>query len=137
MKWQPLMGTKQQKLQNKSKIKERSISINLFGKACSFFFLPLMVSNILNSISSTISSIILGRMVGVTALAAISAFFPILFFLISFVIGVGAGSSVLIGQAFGAQEWEKVKVIVGTTLSSTFLIGLIVAIRATFSPMIC
>ncbi|HHW28921.1 MAG TPA: MATE family efflux transporter [Syntrophomonadaceae bacterium] len=93
-----------------------------------FFFLPLMVSNILNSISSTISSIILGRMVGVTALAAISAFFPILFFLISFVIGVGAGSSVLIGQAFGAQEWEKVKVIVGTTLSSTFLIGLIVAI---------
>ncbi len=97
-------------------------------KSMFFFFLPLMVSNILNSISSTISSIILGRMVGVTALAAISAFFPILFFLISFVIGVGAGSSVLIGQAFGAQEWEKVKVIVGTTLSSTFLIGLIVAI---------
>jgi Na+-driven multidrug efflux pump len=101
-------------------------------KSIFLFFLPLMLSNTLNSISGTISSIILGRIIGVTALAAVSAFFPILFLLISFVIGVGAGSSVLIGQAFGAQEWKKVKVIVGTTLTSTFLIGLIVAIPGYF-----
>ena len=88
-------------------------------KSIFFFFLPLMLSNTLNSISGTVSSIILGRMIGVSALAAISAFFPILFFLISFVIGIGAGSSVLIGQASGLKR-KKVKVIVGTTLTSTF-----------------
>lgn len=43
-------------------------------------------------------------------------------------IGIGGGSSVLIGQAFGAQEWKKVKIIVGTTLTSTFLLGLLLAI---------
>lgn len=105
--------------------------INLEGslwKEILIFVLPLMLSNFLNSISGTISSIILGRMIGVSALAAVSAFFPVFFFLVSFVIGIGGGSSVLIGQAFGAQEWKKVKVIVGTTLTSTFLLGLLVAI---------
>ncbi|MGB4504335.1 MAG: MATE family efflux transporter [Syntrophaceticus sp.] len=105
--------------------------INLEGslwKEILIFVLPLMLSNFLNSISGTISSIILGRMIGVSALAAVSAFFPVFFFLVSFIIGIGGGSSVLIGQAFGAQEWKKVKVIVGTTLTSTFLLGLLVAI---------
>lgn len=105
--------------------------INLEGplwKGILIFVLPLMLSNILHSISGTISSIILGRMIGISALAAVSAFFPVLFFLVSFVIGIGSGSSVLIGQAFGAQEWKKVKVIVGTTLTSTFLLGLLVSI---------
>jgi putative MATE family efflux protein len=87
-----------------------------------------MLSNFLNSVSGTISSIILGRMIGVSALAAVSAFFPVFFFLVSFVICIGGGSSVLIGQAFGAQEWKKVKIIVGTTLTSTFLLGLLLAI---------
>ncbi len=100
-------------------------------KSIFIFFLPLMLSNTLNSISGTISSIILGRIIGVFALAAVSAFFPIFFLLVSFVIGIGAGSSVLIGQAFGAQEWKKAKVLVGTTLTSTFLIGLIVAVPGT------
>ncbi len=97
-------------------------------KGIFIFVLPLMLSNFLNSVSGTISSIILGRMIGVSALAAVSAFFPVFFFLVSFVIGIGGGSSVLIGQAFGAQEWKKVKVIVGTTLTSTFLLGLLLAI---------
>jgi Na+-driven multidrug efflux pump len=97
-------------------------------KGIFIFVLPLMLSNFLNSVSGTISSIILGRMIGVSALAAVSAFFPVFFFLVSFVIGIGGGSSVLIGQAFGAQEWKKVKIIVGTTLTSTFLLGLLLAI---------
>jgi putative MATE family efflux protein len=109
--------------------------INLDGplwKGILVFFFPLMASNILNSISGTISSIILGRAIGIAALAAVSAFFPVFFFLISFVIGIGSGSSVLIGQAFGAQEWEKLKSIIGTTLTATFLLGVLVAIPGVF-----
>ncbi|HHV34320.1 MAG TPA: MATE family efflux transporter, partial [Syntrophomonadaceae bacterium] len=111
--------------------KTKKSRIDLEGplwKGILIFVLPLMLSNFLNSISGTISSIILGRMIGISALAAVSAFFPVFFFLVSFVIGIGGGSSVLIGQAFGAQEWKKVKVIVGTTLTSTFLLGLLLAI---------
>lgn len=124
-------GALNEQLDQEIKKDTKKSRINLEGslwKELIIFVLPLMLSNILNSVSGTISSIILGRIIGVSALAAVSAFFPLLFFLVSFVIGIGSGSSVLIGQAFGAKEWKKVKVIVGTTLTATFLVGLLAAI---------
>lgn len=87
------------------------------------FLVPLMLSNVLQSISGTVSSIMLGSFIGVNALAAVSAFFPMFFFLISFVIGLGSASSVLIGQAYGAQNLMRVRAIMGTTLTSTFILG--------------
>ena len=92
------------------------------------FLGPLILSNVLQALSGTLNNIYLGQMIGVGALAAVSSFFPLLFFFISFVIGLGAGSSVLIGQAYGAGEPEKVKAIAGTTLTATIVVGLIVAI---------
>jgi putative MATE family efflux protein len=91
------------------------------------FLGPMMLGNILQALSGTISNVYLGQMIGVDALAAVSAFFPILFFFISFVIGLGAGAAVLIGQAYGAKEPEKVKAVAGTTLTTTVIAGVIVA----------
>jgi putative MATE family efflux protein len=50
--------------------------------------------------------------------------FPVVFFFIALVIDVGAGASVLIGQAWGAREPHKVKAIAGTALALGGLIGL-------------
>lgn len=61
------------------------------------FLAPMMLSNILQSLFGTINSIYVGQMIGVDALAAASVFFPVMFFFISFVVGLGAGASVLIG----------------------------------------
>jgi putative MATE family efflux protein len=52
----------------------------------------------------------------------------VLFFLISFMIGLGSGAAVLIGQAWGADEFDRVKAIAGTTLVVGIAAGLIVAI---------
>jgi putative MATE family efflux protein len=92
------------------------------------FLVPLMLSNILQALSGTINSVFIGQLIGVDALAATAAFFPILFFLISFIIGLASGSTVLIGQAFGAKNELKVKQIAGTTMTVTFLSGIVVAI---------
>ena len=46
-------------------------------KAFLAFLGPMMLSNILQALSGTISNIYLGHMLGVGALAAVSAFFPI------------------------------------------------------------
>jgi len=92
------------------------------------FLLPLMLANILQSLSGTINNIYIGQLLGVEALAAVSVFFPIMIFLISFVIGLSAGATVLIGQAWGARNVERVKEVAGTTLSVTFLAGVAVAI---------
>lgn len=92
------------------------------------FLLPMMGSNILQSLGGTVSSILLGRMLGVEALATVSGFFPVLFFLVSFVIGIGSGSAVLIGQAYGARDHERLEAVMGTTLTTAFLLGAIMAV---------
>lgn len=92
------------------------------------FLLPMIASNILQAASGTLNNIYLGQMIGVGAMASVSAFFPVLFFLISFMIGLGAGASVLIGQAWGAKELDRVKAIAGTTLMVGIGAGLIVAL---------
>lgn len=92
------------------------------------FLMPMMLSNILQALFGTINGIYLGQMIGVDALAAVSIFFPVMFFFISFIIGLGAGSSVLIGQAWGARATSKVKTIAGTTLMLTLIGGCVIAI---------
>src|SRR6185369_3476117 len=92
------------------------------------FLVPMMLANILQSLSGTLNNIFLGRMIGDQALAAASAFFPIMFFFISFVMGLGSGASVLIGQAWGAKQPDKVRAVAGTTLTVGVLGGLVVAL---------
>ena len=92
------------------------------------FLLPLTLSNILQSLSGTINNIYIGQMIGVDALAAVSIFFPILMFLISFVIGIASGSTILIGQAWGARNISMIKRICGTSYTMVLLLGLVVAV---------
>lgn len=92
------------------------------------FLAPMMLANILQALSGTINNIYLGQMIGVRALAAASVSFPLVFFFIAFIIGLGAGASVLIGQAYGAKQHEKVKAIAGTALTVALMGGLIIAL---------
>ncbi|MCH7394691.1 MATE family efflux transporter [Acinetobacter dispersus] len=92
------------------------------------FLVPLIATNILQNLSGTINTIFVGQMMGVNAIAAVSVFFPILFFLLAFVIGISAGSTVLIGQAWGAQNLEKVRSVIGSTVFMTLIGGSIIAV---------
>ncbi len=92
------------------------------------FLAPMVLSNFLQSMSGTVNSIYIGQMLGTQALAAVSGMFPIVFFFIALVIGLGAGAGVLIGQAWGAREVHKVKAIAGTTLLLGAMIGLVAAV---------
>lgn len=92
------------------------------------FLIPLILSNALQSVGQLVGSIVVGRWIGVEALAAISAFFPLFFLVISFVIGIGSGSAILIGQAYGARNEEKLKAVVGTTLTFTLILGIVLAV---------
>lgn len=92
------------------------------------FLAPLMLSNALQSLFGTVSNVYLGQMIGVDALAAVSTFFPVFFFLFAFVMGLSTGATVLIGQAFGAGEHGRVKIVVGTTLAIGLLLSMSVGL---------
>lgn len=104
-------------------------------KSMSMFLVPLLLSNVLQSVGQLFGMVVVGRWLGVNDLAAISAFFPLFFLLVSFVIGIGSGSSILIGQAFGAKNEDRLKAIVGTTLTFTFIIGVALAIIGSIFAM--
>lgn len=112
----------------------RRAGVNVFDttkpmwKTMLVFLVPLMLSNLLQSASGTFGNIFLGRMIGVEALAAASSIFPVVFLLISFLIGIASGSTVLIGQAFGARDEHRVKKVAGTVTGATFALGIAVAI---------
>jgi putative MATE family efflux protein len=92
------------------------------------FLLPMMLSNILQALFGTLNNVYLGQMIGVHALAAVSAFFPVFFLFIAFIMGLSSGATILIGQAFGAGNREKVKLIAGTALSVALAGGITIAI---------
>ena len=92
------------------------------------FLAPLLLSNALQSLFGTVSNALLGQMIGVDALAAVSVFFPVMFFLFAFVMGLSTGATVLIGQAWGAGERGTVKAVAGATLAIGLLLAITVAL---------
>ncbi|OUY06781.1 MATE family efflux transporter [Acinetobacter populi] len=103
-------------------LKERKL-----WKVFLIFLLPLIATNILQNLTGTINTIFVGQMMGVDAIAAVAVFFPILFCLLAFIIGLSAGSTILIGQAWGAKNYEKLHIIVGSTIFMTLIGGIIIA----------
>ena len=96
------------------------------------FLGPMVLANILQSLSGTINGVFIGQMLGTKALAAVAGVFPLVFLFISLVIGLGAGASVLIGQAWGARDVHKVKAIAGTALAIGLFLGLAIALFGGF-----
>lgn len=96
-----------------------------FWRTMLAFLIPLMLANVLQSASGTFTSIFLGRMLGVRALAAASSIFPVLFFLISFFFGIASASTVLIGQAYGARDEPRLCRAAGTTLMFAIVFGVV------------
>ena len=95
---------------------------------------PLLLSNVLQSVGQLFGMVVVGRWLGVNDLAAISAFFPLFFLLVSFVIGIGSGSSILIGQAFGAKR-RSFKSDCWYDATFTFIIGVVLAIVGSIFAM--
>lgn len=117
------------------KITEEGTENKPIWRSMAMFLIPLLLSNVLQSLGQLFGMVVVGRWLGINELAAISAFFPLFFLLISFVIGIGSGSSILIGQAFGARNEDRLKAIVGTTLTFTFVLGAILAVVGSMFAM--
>lgn len=78
------------------------------------FSVPLVLGNIFQNLYNIIDSIIVGQFLGKEALGAVGASFPIIFALISMVIGVGSGASTVVSQYFGAKKIDEVKRTIDT-----------------------
>ena len=92
------------------------------------FALPLLVGNMLQQFYNITDSIIVGQFLGKEALAAVSASFFIYYFIISLVIGVGSGTTVVISQLFGAKQYQKVQLAFSSFFIFMLVGGIILSI---------
>ena len=91
-------------------------------KVISRFALPLLIGNLLQQLYNVTDSVIVGQFLGKEALAAVSASFFIYYFIISLVIGIGSGTTVVISQFYGAKRFDELQ-----KAFSSFFIFMLVA----------
>ena len=68
------------------------------------FLIPVAIGNIFQQLYNTVDSIIVGRFVGVGALAAVGSTGTIMFLILGFLSGLTSGFTVLVSQRFGAGD---------------------------------
>lgn len=98
------------------------------GKLIFYFALPMLIGNIFQQLYNTVDSIIVGNFLGKEALAAVSTSFPVLFLLISLIMGITMGSTILISQFYGAKDYENLKKTIDTTYIFLFVGSILITI---------
>jgi putative MATE family efflux protein len=92
------------------------------------FAMPMLLGNIFQQLYNIVDSIVIGNFIGKEALAAVGASFPIIFALISLVIGFGVGATVIIAQYFGAGNIGKIKQTIDTLYISLFIASVVITL---------
>ena len=91
------------------------------------FAVPLILGYILQQMYLIIDTVIVGRWIGVDALAAIGASTSIMFLIMGFCNGSCAGFAIPVAQAFGAKDFTKMR----TYVSNSYRIAVTFAIVIT------
>ena len=75
------------------------------AKQILFFTIPLLIGNLFQQFYSMADTMIVGRTIGVDALAAVGATGSLSFLIIGFSQGLTSGFAVITAQRFGAGTW--------------------------------
>jgi len=104
----------------------RDLTSGPIGRTLLLFSLPVMGSNILQSLNGSANAFWVSHALGEAALTATSNANNILFLLLGVVFGISMSANMLISQAVGARDQALVKQVVGT--SATFFLVLSVLV---------
>lgn len=88
------------------------------------FALPMAAGLLFQQLYNTVDTIVVGQFVGKQALAAVGSTGSICNMLVGLCSGLSIGSSVVISQAYGAHDYDKLHDAVHTTIFVTFIIGI-------------
>ncbi len=92
------------------------------------FALPVLGSNVLQSLNGSINAVWVGRFLGEAALTATSNANLVLFLIIGTVFGIGMAATILVAQSVGAGSLAEARRIVGTSASFFFLVSAVFAV---------
>ncbi len=73
------------------------------------FALPMVLGNVFQQLYNMVDTIIVGKFVGVNALAGVGSTGSISFLVVGFALGVCSGFSIPVAQQFGAGDYKKMR----------------------------
>lgn len=97
------------------------------GKLILQFALPMLAGSLFQQLYNIVDSIIVGNFIGKEALAAVGASFPVIFVLISMIIGLASGITIIISQYFGARDFENVRRAIDTMYIGLFFASIFIS----------
>ena len=97
-------------------------------KLIASFALPVFLSQLFQQFYNTIDSLVVGRVHGTEALAAVSSSGTLIFLMISFFVGTSMGAGIVISKYYGAKDYERVSRAVHTNICLGIICGVILTI---------
>ncbi len=91
------------------------------------FSLPMLFSVIFQQLYNVVDSVVAGQFVGVDALAAVGASYPITMIFMAVATGCNIGCSVVISQLFGSKNYSRMKTAVFTSIFSVIAVSVLLS----------
>ena len=92
------------------------------------FAFPILMGQFFQYLYNSVDSVVVGRFVSTTALAAVTSSGDISSLLVSFFTGLSAGAGVLFSRYFGAKDYQNLKESIHTALAFSLILGVVMAV---------
>ncbi len=107
------------------------------GRQIIRFAIPLFLGNLFQQLYNTADTLIVGRLLGSSALAAVSSSGSLVFLLVGFFGGICMGAGVVISRFFGAKDDRSLTLAIHTTLAFSTAAGVfLTAFGTALAPQI-
>ncbi len=93
-----------------------------------YFTLPLLAGNVFQQLFGFVDTLIVGRFLGVDALAAVGCTGPLMFLMLGFIGGMTSGFSICTGQNFGAKNFDGVRKSAAVCIALSFAASIVLTI---------
>lgn len=102
------------------------------------FMVPLLIGNIFQQLYNIADIIIVGRTIGVDALAAVGAISPLFMLQVVLTIGLSNGFTVVTGQRYGARDMDGMRRSIATSifLSGCFVVLIMLIMHLIIEPVL-
>lgn len=108
------------------------------AKLILFFAVPLMLGNICQQLYTMVDTMIVGQVIGVSALAALGAADWLIWMVQGVMTGLAQGFSIMTSQLYGAENWIRLRHSAGRSYRLIAIISIVVLIvsQITIHPVL-
>ena len=98
------------------------------AKQLFLFALPILISNLIQTLYSVADMIIVGQFAGAASMSGVNIGGQVTFLITNMVFGLSVGATVLIGQYLGANNRKAIEKTIGTLFTSLFVLAIVLTI---------